>query len=319
MLNKIPHRDANMDAPTPVVSLRSSRIPAPGRGEDIQVRLSAPLTGTDLPVILFSHGFGSSMDAYAPVVDYWAAQGFVVVQPTYLDARRLGIPEDDPRRSSLWRTRVDDARRVIDHLEAIEHQVPGLAGRVNRTLLAAAGHSFGGQTTSILLGARMAALGPGEDLSDPRVRAGVLLASGGRGGEDLSDLGHRITPYLDTDFTHMATPALVIAGDQDNSPLTVRGPDWFYDPYHLSPGSKALLTLFGGEHMLGGISGYEVTETSDEDPDRVALIQQVTAAYLKYQLRGDVEHWTAVCASLNENADRRGKMEVKPAMRAGLR
>ncbi|SEG97771.1 hypothetical protein SAMN05444920_11154 [Nonomuraea solani] len=43
----------------------------------------------------------------------------------------------------------------------------------------------------------------------------------------------------------MATPALVVAGDRDQSVLTARGPDWSADPYLLSPGSKSLLTLYG--------------------------------------------------------------------------
>jgi hypothetical protein len=57
--------------------------------------------------------------------------------------------------------------------------------------------------------------------------------------------------------------------------LTVRGPEWMSDPYFLSPGAESLLTLFGAEHSLGGIPGYEVTETTDENPEHVALIQLV--------------------------------------------
>lgn len=304
-------RDANMDAPTPVISLRAFKLPCSKRGEDLQLRISAPLTGSDLPVILFSHGFGSSMDGYSPLVDYWAAHGFIVVQPTYLDARRLGLAQDDPRRPMIWQTRVEDAEHVIDNLQRIEEEVPGLSGRMNPDLLVAAGHSFGGQTTSMLLGARMAGPGGGKDMSDPRIKAGILLASGGRGGSDLSDLGRQITPYLDTDFTNMITPTLIIAGDQDNSPLTLRGPDWFYDPYYLSPGSKALLTVFGGEHMLGGISGYEVTETSDEDPDRVAVIQEVSTAYLRYQMLGQEDKWMTVCRKLIGKTDPSGSLQYK--------
>jgi dienelactone hydrolase len=271
-------RDANMDAPVPVISVRSIRLASPARGEDIQVRVSAPATGSGLPVVLFSHGFGSSMDGYARLADYWSAHGFVVIQPTYLDARRLGLAEDDLRRPSIWRTRVADAKRVIDDLEAVIDHVPGLRDRIDPHRLAAAGHSFGGQTTSMLLGARMVGADGGEDLSDPRVKAGILLALGGRGGDDLSALGRQITPYLDSSFDTMAVPTLVVAGDADRSPLTVRGPDWFYDPYDLSPGRKALLKLFGGEHMLGGISGYDLTEITDQNEERVRIVQEVTLA-----------------------------------------
>ncbi len=302
-------RDANMDAPVPVISVRSIRLQAAGRGEDIHVRVSAPVTGRELPIILFSHGFGSSMDGYAPLVDYWSARGFVVIQPTYLDARRLGLAEDDPRRPSIWRTRVTDAKSVIDHVGELLSHVPGLRDRVDPDRLAAAGHSFGGQTTSILLGARMTGADGGKDLSDARVKAGILLASGGTGGGDLSPLGRQITPYLDSSFDNMATPTLVVAGDADRSPLTVRGPDWFLDPFHLSPGGKALLTLADGEHMLGGISGYDVTETTDENGERVGTVQKVTLAYLRYALLGDEAGWSAVTAEIASG--RAGRLEIK--------
>ena len=37
--------------------------------------------------------------------------------------------------------------------------------------------------------------------------------------------------------------ALIVAGDHDQSMLSVRGPDWFTDGYRLSPGPADLLTL----------------------------------------------------------------------------
>lgn len=305
-------RDANMDAPTAMVSVRSLTLSAVGRGEDLQLRVSAPVVGEKLPIILFSHGFGSSMDGYAPLAHYWSARGFVVVQPTHLDARRLGLAEDDKRRPNIWRTRIEDMRRILDNLQALERMVPGLEGRADRDQVAAAGHSFGGQTTSMLLGARMTAGGgSGEDMSDPRVKAGILLAAGGRGGSDLSDLARSITPYLDSSFDHMTTSTLVVAGDADISPLTIRGPDWFADPYYLSPGGRALLTLHAGEHMLGGISGYDVTETTDEEPERVALVQQATLCYLQKVLLKQDAGWVALRERLGSELHSLGRIEEK--------
>ncbi|WP_068047849.1 hypothetical protein [Nocardia speluncae] len=57
-------------------------LPAPARGEDLRVRVSAPVTGQNLPITLLSHGYSSSLDGYGPLADYWAAHGFVVLQPT---------------------------------------------------------------------------------------------------------------------------------------------------------------------------------------------------------------------------------------------
>ena len=81
------------------------------------MRVSAPATGSELPVIVFSHGFGSSLNGYGPLADFWAAHGFVVIQPTHLDSRTVGLPQDDPRIPRLWRFRVEDMKRVLDRLD----------------------------------------------------------------------------------------------------------------------------------------------------------------------------------------------------------
>ncbi|WP_280459915.1 alpha/beta hydrolase family protein [Nocardia carnea] len=291
-------------AATPVVSVKPIVLPAPDRGEDLHVRVSAPVTGQDLPIILLSHGYSSSLDGYGPLADHWAAHGFVVLQPTHLDSKTLPFVAGDPRRPHHWRFRVDDMVRILDNLDVLEAAVPGLAGRSDRTRIAAAGHSFGGQTAGILLGLRVRdpSTGHVEDRADPRITAGILLATAGEGGESLTPFAREHAAWLsDQDFSQMATPTLVVAGDADDYPLTVRGPDWTTDPYTLSPGDKSLLTLFGAEHFLGGISGYRVAETTDENPERVALIQAVTTAYLRHIFGIDSTGWKMAHESLAAN------------------
>ncbi|MFI8341588.1 alpha/beta hydrolase family protein [Streptomyces sp. NPDC085639] len=301
-----------MSAFTTVISAQPVVLPAPNRGEDLQVHVSAPATGSDLPVIVFSHGFGWSMNGYAPLADHWAARGFVVVRPTHLDSRTLAIPHEDPRTPRIWRTRIEDLTRVLDGLDVLEAAVPGLGGRVGRGRIAVAGHSWGAQTASALLGARV--LGPdgapGEDMSDPRVGAGVLLALAGL-GDDLTPFAVENLPFLRPSFDTMTAPALIVAGDHDQSHLSTRGPDWFTDPYTYSPGSKSLLTLFGAEHSLGGVPGYEVAETTDESPARVALIQQLSTAFLRSALLGEDSGWKTAVTALEADANPLGKLESK--------
>ena len=299
---------------TPIVSVKPIALSAPGRGEDLQVRVSAPTSGRDLPIILFSHGFGSSLDGYGPLADFWAAHGFVVIQPTHLDSRTLRIPPDDVRAPRIWRFRVEDMKRILDQLDLLEVSVPGLSGRLDRSRIAAAGHSWGGHTAGTLLGLRV--LDPetktAEDLSDSRIKAGVLLATAGKGGADLSPFAAESFPFMiNPSFADMTTPALVIAGDQDNLPLTVLGPDWMAEPYFLSPGGKSLLTLHGAEHSLGGIPGYEVKETTDENPERVALIQRLTWAYLRHALDIEDSSWQIAQKTLSESTNPLGRIESK--------
>jgi len=301
-------------ASTPIVSVKSIVLPAPQRGEDLPVRVSAPVTGHDLPIVLFAHGFGSNLDGYAPLVDHWAAHGFVVIQATHLDSKRLHIAADDPRKPQLWRYRVQDMKRILDHLDALEASVPGLVGRVDRSRIVAAGHSFGGQTAGILVGLRVVdpQTGIAKDMSDHRVMASIQLATAGKGGAGLTPFAHENLPWLrDQDFSHITAPGLVVAGDRDELPLSTRGAAWTTDPYTLSRGNKSLLTLFGGQHFLGGISGYEVTETTDENPERVALVQQVTLAYLRHVTGIDSSDWEAAQTTLAGDSHPLGRLESK--------
>lgn len=303
--------DAGTDAATPFISVRPVTLAAPDRGQDLQVRVSAPTTGRDLPVVVFSHGMTLTMDDYAPLAGFWAARGLVVIQPTHLDS--LGLAPDDPRTPLIWRIRTDDLTCILDQLDAIEAAVPGLAGRVDRGRVAAAGHSWGAQTASTLAGARVAGAGgtPGENMADPRVRAAVLLCLPGTGGADLTPFAAGNFPFMSPDFAEMKTPSLIVAGDHDDSPLTVRGPDWFTDGYRLSPGATDLLTLSGAEHGLGGIQGYHDTRTTDESPERVAVIQRATLAYLRTALGLDDDAWPAAREALAAASNPPGRTDSK--------
>src|SRR3954452_20690213 len=190
-----------LPAPTPVISVHPVAVPAPDRGDDLHVRICAPTTGYELPLIVFSHGFGESATTYDPLVSFWASHGFVVIQPTHLDSRTLNLPPEDPRTPLIWKFRIDDLRSTLDQLDLLEASVPGLAGRLDHTRIAVAGHSWGAQTASTLLGARVE--GVDEDFSDPRVQAGVLLAVTGRGGADLSPFAAEHFPFMSPDFATM--------------------------------------------------------------------------------------------------------------------
>lgn len=305
--------DDRVGVGTPVASVSPVELPAPGRALPLEVRVSAPITGSDLPIVLFSHGNGWHHDGYAPLAAFWASRGFVVVQPTHLDSRRYGIGFDDPRFPDIWIERIADLGRILDQLAAIEASIPGLTGRVDHTRIAVAGHSWGAQTAQALLGARILDKDGqvGEDMSDRRVAAGILLSATGVGGEDLHPFAQANFPFMYPSFRELTTPTLVVAGDHDRSHMSSRGPDWFTDAYILSPGATDLLTLHDAEHALGGIPGYEVAETTDENPERVAVLQRMSTAYLRTALQLDADGWAAARAALADSANPIGHVDSK--------
>jgi len=300
--NQIP-----VPAAAPTISISPVILPSPGRPVPLQIRVTAPVTGKNLPVIILSHGHGnsnnlSSLNGYAPLADFWAAHGFLVIQPTHLDSKALKMNPMGPGGPFFWRSRAQDIRQILDQLDLIEKAFPELKGRMDKGKIAVAGHSLGGFTASLLLGEEITdAKGEKINLADKRVKAGLLLSAPGNGGADLNPMMSKVFADYRPDFTTMTTPTLIIAGSNDVSAQeTIRGADWHTDPYKFSTGAKCLITLSGGEHNLGGISGYDAAEAKDESPERVALVQRLSWAYIWSALHEGDQAWQKATLAFNQ-------------------
>ncbi|BDW89384.1 alpha/beta hydrolase family protein [Thalassospira tepidiphila] len=299
----LPVRDA-----VPTLSICPVVLPVSDRPQPIEMRITLPAVGDHFPIILLSHGHGPSlyipsMNGYGPLAQFYAEQGFVVIQPTHGNSKVTGFGPDAPGAPFFWRSRVEDFKHIIDHLSDIEAAHPILDGRLDHDRIAAVGHSLGGQTAGMLLGARLTDTADPDaqdvNLLEPRIKVGVLLAAPGNGGESLSEHARANYTALNPDFSHMTTRTLVVAGDEDDNPhLTTRGAAWHTDPFHCSPGGDYLLTLKGGKHGLGGIAGYDAKEADDEDPDRLAVTQRMSAAYLRSAFDESDPAWAKACDAL---------------------
>ena len=307
-------------ASSPVLSFSPVVLSHCDRPVPLELRATFPSTGDALPIILLSHGQGrsnalSSLEGYAPLAEFWAAHGFAVLQPTHLSSKYLSLtpPEGE---ELFYQQRSADFVRILDQLDTIENAVPGLKGRLDATKVAIAGHSAGGWTASMLLGAsnKDPRNGPDDQFfwykPESRIKAGVVLAGIGSAAE-ISESGKKLVPFYGADFGTMGTPALVVYGDEDVSPhLTTGGPEWHAGPYELAPGSKDLLILKGAKHGLGGVSGWDVAETQDESPERLGIVQRMTWAYLRSQLFEGDNSWDEACKAF-EGMEGQGKVESK--------
>lgn len=288
--------------PTLTVAYTPIRLDMAGR-QRLELRVTAPATGDSLPIVILSHGFGPSnylpsKDGYAPLAQFWAERGIAVIQPTHASSRVGGLDPDLPGGPYFWRERVEEIRAILDHLAEVERQAPAIAGRLDHDRIAVAGHSFGGHTSSLLLGARL----HGEEFSDPRIRAGILLAAPGRGGADLTAEHAKRFPFFDVDFSGIKVPSLVVCGAEDDPHFTPRGPEWHADAFHDAPGADALLTINGVGHGLGGIAGLDARETEVEDPDALEATRRLTLAWLRSIFGVEQDAWTESMATLRESA-----------------
>ena len=306
---------------TPFTSYEAVVLKVPDRPVPLEVKVSMPATGTNLPVILLSHGHGnanflSSLKGYGPLADFWAAHGFIVIQPTHIDSKALGLRETKlPDAPTFFYSKVKDMHYILDHLAQVEATVPGLKGRMDRNRIAAVGHSSGGFTAAYLLSAQV--LDPEDprekDLSDKRIKAGVIIAAPGVADMDTSSAAARRSRALRyNSFAKMTGSALVIAGDKDLNPAFSTRLSYRWDAYTHSPsGNKTLLTFFGGEHILGGIGGYDSKETSDENPERVATLRALVWAYLRTQLYPNDPAWRNAVAALRNSSAPMAKVESR--------
>lgn len=264
-------------------------VPMIGR-TSMNVRVTAPKTGRALPVLLFSHGAHFDSTAYARFCGLLADQSFVVVQPTHPDAH---LDNGDPRMARVWYERALQFIRFLDLGPAIVDKMEAFEGRINWTQIVAAGHSFGGHTIALLMGARPRTADNEHCLVAHQLQAGVMLAPPGT-VDKTTEIG-KAAPYLNLSYNSISEPTLVVAGKLDDSAHVQRDWRWHADPFSLGSNQAQLLALPNSGHYLYGISGIAEREQGEPlDEDMVGLIAAAVGAFLKNAIEPHVDHLSKI-------------------------
>lgn len=241
------------------------------RGRDIECRVYYPESGTRLPLIIFSHGFGGDRTGFAAISQHVSEQGYVVVHPSHNDGfgrssaeQGLGAFRTLRRGTELANQlndpvkiegRVGDVKSLLDSIEQLYSKVPSLKGRIDATRIGVCGHSYGAYT-SMLIGGVTVDLGgrPARSFADPRVRCIMPISGQGTGQQGLTEKS----------FASLKLPMLTITGSRDQG-ATGQTPEWKKEPFRYSPpGDKYLVFIEGANHFsYGGFAGRdtEVTRT----------------------------------------------------------
>lgn len=122
----------HIPTPDPALTVAYTPVILPMRDrQPLELRITAPADGMQIPIVLLSHGGGPSnyipsKDGYAHLAQFWAERGFAVIQPTHCSSRVGGLPPDAAGAPFFWRERVTEMNAILDRLEEIETQVPAV-------------------------------------------------------------------------------------------------------------------------------------------------------------------------------------------------
>jgi dienelactone hydrolase len=148
-----------------------------------------PASGNAMPLVVFSHGIGGSRNGYSYLGRHWAAHGYASLHVQHVGSDRglwAGNPFNVVSRlqAAAQETeaihRARDVRFALDRMLAGDALGPALGRRalpIDPRRLVAAGHSYGANTTLLVVGAQVEREGRAIDLRDPRFGAAVLISA----------------------------------------------------------------------------------------------------------------------------------------------
>lgn len=189
----------------------------------IVTRITHPTSGGPYPLIVLSHGLTGHPDEYTDTTRVWAADGFVVVQPTFPLTNREA-PGAQANVGDVV-NQPGDVSFVIDEvLAAAGDPSSPLNGLVDPAAIGVVGHSLGGATTW--------AVSFDTATRDDRIDSTVVFA-----GLTMDMPGGE----LDLDS---GVPLLVMHGDADDVPIELDRTPW-----EQASSPKWFVTLLGATHV----------------------------------------------------------------------
>jgi predicted dienelactone hydrolase len=258
------------------------------RNRDVPVKIFAPSTGSNaLPVILFSHGLGGSVEGGKFWGEHWASHGYIVIHMQHpgsdesvwkatAQAQRLVAMKQAGNAANLM-LRLQDTRFVID--EVLRRKTAGEERwkRADTARIGMSGHSFGAHTTLGVTGQSFPAANVAA-APDPRIKAAIAF----------SPKGNRRAGPLDAQFAGIRIPMLTFTGSKDGDVIgDGTQPADRRLPYESMPAPDKYLAWFdGGDHSVFGGGGGR-SKSGARDPEIRNDVKALSLAFWDAYLKED--------------------------------
>jgi dienelactone hydrolase len=275
------------------------------RNRDVPVRLYLPAINseihTPMPLVVFSHGLGGSRNGYQYLGRFWASHGYASLHVQHVGSDNalwrgnpfgLTMRLTSAAQDSEAMARAKDVSFALTELLAL----PSLTGRVDVNRIVAAGHSYGANTTMLLVGAAVPrktdAGNEVLNLRDPRIKAAMLLSA--------------------PPFYGYSNPAAILGGIAlPTLHITATGDDIVIPGYGsgfedrvtvfnaVGDARKTLVVFTGGSHSI--FTDRSNTGGAELNPKVKAATQALSLAFLKQTFGGEtsaVADWQPKFADL---------------------
>ena len=220
------------------------------RYRSLPVRIYFPRQSEKQPVILFSHGIGSSIDSCAYLANAWAAQGFVCVFVQHPGSdesiwrgkvRILNEFRGAYERNWSSRTRAKDLHFVLDQLEQIIETNPHYAARLDMERIGVGGVDLGALAALLLAG--QVPPDYGESLYDPRIKAVLAMSP----PVQPTKVSYRRA------YQPITAPTLFVTGTKDDGIVGSTKAMHRRIPFDaMDQCQRYLITMDGGDHRMYG-------------------------------------------------------------------
>lgn len=250
------------------------------RDRIVPVRIRLPAGTGKVPVILFSHGLGGSLDAGTLWAEAWVRDGDAVIhlQHAGSDSGIIGTGRIGAAMSiEQLRARADDVHFAIDELAKRKREGLCDLTRIDLTRIGMAGHSFGAQTTLAIAGQRYPL--DSVRLGDARVKAAVALSPQPPFGQgDARAFGGITMPFFSITGTRdqLAWLNQVTPKDRER-------------PFRaMAPGGKYLLVMDGANHRMFSGQDNIPLPGSNPVPHVRNVVARATTLFWRWSLNGDM-------------------------------